>query len=114
MKVLQPEGNHLLKPYFTKPGFLCTAGCLFLSVMAVQAEEPIAYETHVAPILQQRCAPCHYPDGGKKAKGKFDLTSYALMMKGGESGLAIVPSSLEESSLVAMIEWKAETLHAAQ
>lgn len=80
---------------------------LFLAIPAI-AEEPLTYETHIAPILQQRCAPCHFPDGGKKPKGDFDLTSLALALKDGEKGPRIKPGSVDESPLVAMIEWKAE------
>lgn len=72
------------------------------------AEPVLTFQKDIAPILQQRCAPCHYPDGPKKPKGKFDMTSYALMMEGGENGVAITPGDLEASPLVAMIEWTAE------
>ncbi|MBL7648267.1 MAG: hypothetical protein JNK74_18975 [Candidatus Hydrogenedentes bacterium] len=80
------------------------------SLFAFQAlaEDPITYESHIAPIFAQRCAPCHFPDGGKKPKGDFDLTSLALALKGGENGPSIKPGSVEESPLVAMIEWKTE------
>ncbi len=79
-----------------------------LGVVSAPADEPITFNQHIAPLFQQRCAPCHVPDGGKKPKGKLDLTTHGLAMKGGEEGVAIVPGSLEDSPLVAMIEWKTE------
>lgn len=79
----------------------------FLAFQAL-AEEPITYETHIAPIVAQKCAPCHFPDGGKKPKGGFDLTSLTLALQGGENGPSIKPGSVEESPLVAMLEWKSE------
>jgi len=72
------------------------------------AETVLTFEKDMAPLFQQRCAPCHFPDGPKKPKGKFDMTSYALLMEGGENGAAITPGNLESSPLVAMIEWTAE------
>ena len=72
------------------------------------AEPVLTFQKDIAPILQQRCAPCHFPDGPKKPKGKFDMTTYALMIQGGENGAAITPGDLEASPLVAMLEWTAE------
>jgi hypothetical protein len=72
------------------------------------AEDPTTYEAHIAPIFAQRCAPCHFPDGGKKPKGDFDLSSLALALNGGKNDPSIKPGSVEESPLVAMIEWKTE------
>jgi hypothetical protein len=96
-------------PKCMRVGGLISAGFGFLLAAApVAGDEPLTYTQHIAPLLQQRCAPCHYPDGKKKPKGKFDLTTYALAMKGGESGPAITPGSVEKSSIVGMIEWTSE------
>jgi len=92
----------------SKVSMMLFALLLTLGAPHVHAEDPLTYEQHIAPIFQQRCAPCHYPEGDKGPKGKFDLTTYTLAMQGGENGPAIKPGSLEESPLVAMIEWKTE------
>jgi uncharacterized membrane protein len=31
-----------------------------------KVEPKISYATDVSPILQERCTPCHFPNGGKK------------------------------------------------
>lgn len=31
----------------------------------MQPAEGISYTHDIAPIMQSRCTPCHYPDGGK-------------------------------------------------
>ena len=28
--------------------------------------QTVSYKADVAPILQERCTPCHFPDGGKR------------------------------------------------
>jgi WD40 repeat protein len=61
--------------------------------------------TKVTGILQERCLDCHSaPD----PEGKFLMQDFASLMKGGESGPAILPGKSGESLLVKMIEGKVE------
>lgn len=48
----------------------------------------------IHPIVRVKCQSCHNPD---KVKGGLLLGNYEEMLKGGESGPAIVPGSPEES-----------------
>jgi mono/diheme cytochrome c family protein/uncharacterized membrane protein len=50
----------------------------------------------VAPALRERCASCH--NEGKK-RGGLSVSSYNLLMKGGESGSVIVAGKPEDSDL---------------
>jgi hypothetical protein len=50
----------------------------------------------VAPALEQRCMACH---NDEKRRGELSMTSYAKLMKGGESGSPIVPGDPEKSDL---------------
>src|SRR5688572_317201 len=59
----------------------------------------------VAPILAKHCLDCHAVDD---PEGKFIIENHDLIMKGGESGPAIVPGKADESLLVKMIEGKFE------
>ena len=61
--------------------------------------------SRVANILAEHCLDCHAVDD---PEGKLILESYDLLMKGGESGPAIVPGQNDESLLVKMIEGKIE------
>ncbi|MBP8256584.1 MAG: hypothetical protein KAX37_04620 [Opitutaceae bacterium] len=54
------------------------------------------YEARVMPALERTCLSCH---SSKKTKGGLRLDTYALMMKGGESGPAVVAANLDESEL---------------
>lgn len=50
----------------------------------------------IHPIVQVKCQSCHNPG---KAKGGLTLDTYDAMLKGGESGPAIVPGDPENSEL---------------
>lgn len=55
----------------------------------------------VAPILQEFCVECHDP---KEPEGRLSLDSYDDLLKGGESGRAILPGQPDTSLLVRAIE----------
>lgn len=73
-----------------------------LSDDSVQQEQPAAgdkspvFETDVAPLLKAKCAKCH---GEKERKADLDLGTPSAILKGGESGPAIVPKDFEKSLL---------------
>jgi chemotaxis protein histidine kinase CheA len=60
-----------------------------------------SFAEKVAPILSKRCLACH---DAKTAKGRFSLETFASLMRGGESGLEIVPGKSGQSNLVTLIE----------
>jgi hypothetical protein len=63
----------------------------------VQAARDEFFEQNVRPLLVENCYSCH---GAKKQKGGLRLDSLETILKGGESGPAIVPGKPEESLLV--------------
>ncbi len=62
------------------------------------------FQAKVKPLLESRCFECHGPDA-KKLKGGLSLASRADMLRGGDSGAAIVPGKPEESLLVKAINY---------
>lgn len=52
------------------------------------------YLDMISPIMHNKCVSCHNND---KKKGDLDLTSYEFLMRGGESGDAILPGDTEAS-----------------
>jgi mono/diheme cytochrome c family protein len=58
-------------------------------------------EVHVRQILDARCVKCH---GAGKLEGGLDLRRDLTMLKGGDSGPAVVPGKPDESLLVQRIE----------
>ena len=67
---------------------------------AVRADEPappaVTFETHVRPLLKAHCWQCH---GDEEFKGRLDTRLARFLLKGGESGPAIVPGNHAESLL---------------
>jgi len=60
------------------------------------------FESKVRPILAESCLKCHGP---LKQKGGLRLDSRAAVLRGGESGAAVVPGRGEESLLVEAIHY---------
>jgi hypothetical protein len=59
-----------------------------------------SFEKDVLPLLNARCLKCH---GAEKPKGRLDLRTRAGMLKGGESGPALVPGSSVRSLVYQMV-----------
>ena len=62
--------------------------------------DPVVYPDIVAPILERRCVACH-KEG--KAKGKFRMDQYDLLVKGGKEGPGIEPGNSKESNILVRI-----------
>ena len=60
------------------------------------------FETHVRPVLIERCQTCHGPD---KQEGGLRLDSREGWIKGGDRGPAVVPGDLDKSSLIQAIRY---------
>ena len=64
-------------------------------------DQKVSYDKEIRSIFQARCMGCHQPS---KAGGRYVMTSFELLLKGGESGdRAIVPNQPAESHLLEMI-----------
>src|SRR5262245_50980219 len=76
----------------------------------VLAQEPTQeqqdfYINKVLPILAENCYRCHSAEGGKD-KGGLTLDSQDAMLKGGDSGPALVPGNVEKSLLITAVSFK--------
>lgn len=60
----------------------------------------VLFDQNVASLLKQHCVKCH---GGDKTRGDFDLATREGLLKGGESGPAVVPFQPNESPLLKLI-----------
>jgi hypothetical protein len=88
MFVLQPR---LFAMRLTK---LLSIACFAapLSVQAGPAED--FFTQKVQPLLESTCLGCHHPE---KAKGKLQMQTLEMLLKGGEGGAAIVAGKPDES-----------------
>ena len=60
------------------------------------------FEKKVRPVLANNCFKCHVP---KKQKGGLRLDSRATILKGGETGPAVVPGKPERSELILAVSY---------
>src|SRR6188474_2566819 len=69
---------------------------------AAAPDDPPTFNAHVRPILKAYCMECH----GETAapKGGLDLRLRRLILRGGESGPAVVAGRPDESLLVRRLE----------
>ncbi len=97
---------------------LIIAGCgVFANLPGADAEEaapakPSAeqvefFETKIRPLFANECYRCHSSEA-KKLKGDLHLDTHAGILKGGESGAAIVPGKPDESRLIQAVRYKDE------
>jgi hypothetical protein len=87
------------------------AVCLVLSATAV-GQSPTAvehFEKKVRPLLIANCHECHGGDPGK-VKGGLRLVSRAELVKGGDSGPAVVPGEPSQSRLIKAVRHASDEL----
>lgn len=63
------------------------------------------FEAKIRPVLVQHCYECHAADS-KPIQGGLRLDTRAAMQKGGDTGSAVVPNSIEESLIVAALKYE--------
>lgn len=76
-------------------------------VNAVTPEQAAFFETKIRPVLFENCLKCH---GEKKQAAELRLDSRAWMLKGNDSGPAIVPGDPDKSLLIKAIRYTDEPL----
>lgn len=85
------------------PEFPKTLILLLLCPTFVFAQAPVAgdlYLHDIQPVLQKQCLVCH---SGESHKGGLDLSSRETLLRGGDSGPAIIPGNAKESLLYKLI-----------
>ena len=84
------------------------ACCLLLAVTGVSWAGPGEefFENKIRPVLVEQCLKCHAEGEGRKLKGGLRLDTRAALLKGGESGPAIVPGDPDKSLLVKAIRYQ--------
>src|SRR5438105_10784293 len=86
-------------------GLLLFLALMLLAPSAAQAapSQPTSFINDVAPILRENCFACH---NSSKRKGKFDMTTYTGLRKGGDKADPISPGKPEESLIIEMLTGK--------
>ncbi len=72
------------------------------------AKKSVSYKADIRPILDDYCMSCHVPGGKGYEKSGLDLRTYASLMKGTRFGSIIKPGNSEESTLIVLVEGRAD------
>lgn len=83
---------------------------LVMLLSACQSKQPKgpSFTKDVFPLLQKRCSECHLPGGkGFEASG-FSVADYKSVMKGTRLGPVIIAGQSVASTLVILVEGKAD------
>jgi hypothetical protein len=75
-------------------GTVC--GCWPVLAQEPAAKPKVTFDKDIRPILRKHCVSCHNPD---RARGELDLSAYASVMVGGQSGKAAIAGKPDESPL---------------
>ena len=98
-------------PILRVPG--CALAVLLLgSAQLCAADDPapgeVLFALHVREIITEKCIACHSQGEGKKLKGGLEMTSRELLLKGGDSGVVLIPGNAEESLFHIATTWEDE------
>jgi len=69
-----------------------------VSALPAAAAEPLTFEQHIRPIFRAHCFDCH--GATEDLQGGLDLRLVRFLVKGGESGPALIPEHADESPLL--------------
>jgi len=74
---------------------------------AQQADDVRYFENNIRPLLATHCYDCHGPD---EQESSLRLDTFAGLMAGGDSGMAIVPGKPAQSLLLTAVEYQDSNL----
>ncbi|MFN9372242.1 MAG: PSD1 and planctomycete cytochrome C domain-containing protein [Planctomycetaceae bacterium] len=95
------RGTHLA--VVTGMLWLLTTGFTFAQEVPPATPQDVEFfETKVRPLLVEHCHKCHGPG---KQEGGLRLDSRAAVLKGGDSGAAVLPGKVDDSDLLAAIAY---------
>ncbi len=70
----------------------------------ITKEQGEFFEAKIRPVLADTCYRCHSADAGK-SKGGLTLDARDAMLKGGDTGAAVVPGDAEKSLLIKAVNY---------
>jgi hypothetical protein len=82
----------------------CGGGLAAVAADAVPPEQVEFFEARIRPVLVESCYPCHSAAAGK-SKGGLTLDTGAGVLRGGDSGPALVAGKPDESLLVRAVRY---------
>lgn len=82
---------------------LLTAAVFSIHGVSVQADEAEHFfESHIRPLLSEKCLDCH---NAEKPSGGLRLDSREALLKGGDSGAALIPGDTKASRILQAVQY---------
>lgn len=89
--------------------FLVFAPLLLLGCGTEEATKPsVSFSKQITPILQNHCLECHTPNKPGHLASGLDMSTYDSLMKGTKFGPVITPGKSVSSTLVILVEGRAD------
>jgi hypothetical protein len=80
-----------------------------LSLPALGADKAeVSFSKDIQPIINDYCLSCHHPGGKGYVRSGLDLRTYGSMMKGTRYGAVIKPGDSFASTLIMLVEGRAD------
>jgi Planctomycete cytochrome C len=73
-----------------------------------QEQKDVSYKNDIRPILNDYCLSCHQPGGKGYEKSGLDMRTYQSLMKGTKYGAVIKPGDSFASTLIMLVEGRAD------
>lgn len=81
---------------------IATLSFLLIPASVIGATAP-DYASEIRPLLEKRCGGCH---AGEARMGEFSVSTYELLVRGGNHGKGVVPGKPDDSPLYTFITGK--------
>lgn len=81
---------------------------LALALATGCSSKPVSYAAQIQPILNKNCMECHAQGKKGEKKSGLNMETYAQLMTGTRFGPVIVPGNSISSTLVRLIDQKAD------
>jgi mono/diheme cytochrome c family protein len=81
-------------------------GQVDLTVMSSRGTEKVQFSRDIAPVLAEICANCH--GNGQQVRGRFNLTTFRAMIRGGDLGVPWIPGKSADSLLLKKLKGTAD------
>src|SRR5258706_6993422 len=89
-------------------GLTCAAVLHAAETKALDSASVEFFETKIRPVLVERCYSCH--TAGIKTKGGLAVDSRHGLLKGGDTGPALVPGQPDKSLILKAVKYKDDEL----
>ncbi|HEY5994794.1 MAG TPA: c-type cytochrome domain-containing protein [Gallionellaceae bacterium] len=75
---------------------------------ALPDKKAVSFKSDIRPLLDDYCKSCHVPGGKGYEKSGLDMRSYGSLMKGTRYGSIIKPGNSQDSTLIVLVEGRAD------